>query len=309
MRYILIIIVLIIAVIAIVNVFQQMKGVVKFEDLSSFLKISYKGPSVATTSPGSISVGVEKGTAATSGSNTAPQAQNPTKPAVTPPPGFTVEELSPYYQKVTIGNVFIAYGNYGMSQISLNASYSLNSPVDITGWSLSSNKGSMVVPQAIGDFSAYGFGNNADIVFATSSRLDIYDTYSPINKNLRMNQCSGYLNDIYSFKPALQCGYTSLYDRSGISAFPGDCQSFILSLNSCEIPTQVELNSFANEPDCRSFLNRFSYAGCYNLKRASSDFFLNQWVVWTPGAWPFDQNHDRVLLLDKNGLLVDEYIY
>ena len=93
--------------------------------------------------------------------------------------------------------------------------------------------------------------------------------------------------------------------------FSGRCQSFILSLGSCEEPTPSELNEYSVENDlgCRSYLDTLNYTGCYRTYRYTANFFSNEWRIWLNQAMPFDQQHDRVLLFDRNGLLVNEYVY
>lgn len=307
-KYIFLIIVLIVIAVAIVNVVMQLKGSLKFENLSSFLKLNFETPS--TQNKGALSVSVSKVTtpSKSSPSESQPQTATPSKPTVTAPPGFTVNELSPYYGEIKMGSIYIT--TYGTSQVSLYAPYnSGSSSVDITGWRIKSNKGELLIPQAVADFNPYGSGDNTDITLGSVGRLDIYNGVSPISRDLEINECMGYLNNTYTFTPRLQCSSVNMYNRSEISSFSGNCQNYIMSLGSCNTPTPDKLNSFSGEPACQSFLQRFNYAGCYNLNRSSPNFFTGRWIVWAPGIWSFDQSHDRVLLLDKNGLLVDEYLY
>ncbi len=308
-KYIFLIIVLIVIAVAIVNVVTQLKGSWKFENLSSFLKLNYQAPSAMNNGTPSVSGGTSTAKRGGSSPPSHPISQTPTKPTVTPPPGFTADELSPYYGQIKIGSFYIT--TYGPSHISLYASYNMgSSTVDVSGWEIESNKGKeFLIPQAVADFTPLGFGDNADIVLGSGGRLDIYNGASPINRNLKINECMGYLNSTYKFTPTLQCGYISMYDHSEISSFSGKCQNYILSLGSCRVPTPNDLNSFVGESTCRSFLQRFSYTGCYNLQRNSPNFFTNNWIAWIPSPWSFDQSHDRVFLLDKNGLLVNQYIY
>ncbi len=312
------IVAIILVIVALVFVVRQVSKSAQFENLGSLFKINFRSPSQYNNGKGSVSVSQTNQTPSsrsTTGTLSSPSSgQTPgvairNQSSITPPAGFTAADLSPSYGQVRIGSVSVSSGSYALKRVSLNASYTLKDPVDVTGWKLQSNKGAMPIPQAIDDFVPPGFGDKKNIVFPSGGRLDIYNSYSPVSANLRMNQCAGYLNNTYRFIPTLPCTSVSLYQRSDISTFPGDCQSFILSLGSCRIPTPQQLNAFTYEYECRAFLDRFNYAGCYTLERSSPDFFMNQWLIWSPGAWPFDPSHDRVLLLDAKGLLVDEYIY
>ncbi len=310
-KYIFLAIVFIVIAVAIVNVVTQLKGSMKFESLSSLLKLNYQAPSAANSGTPSVSVGTgtTKNGGTTSGGSSSPShsvAPTPAKPTVTPPPGFTAADLSPYYGNVRITSLY-TYVWYN-SHLSLSA-YGSASPIDVSGWTVKSNEGSMQIPQAVNDYNPSGLSPSTDIMLPSGGRLDIYNTASPIAKNLRINKCMGYLNNTYAFSPQLQCSYIPLYNRSDISTLSGNCQSYILSLGSCRSPSASSLNSFSNEPACVQFLNRFNYASCYNINVNTDGFLTNQWIAWIPGMWSFDSKHDRVLLLDRNGLLVSEYTY
>ncbi|MGC9046582.1 MAG: hypothetical protein ACP5IC_00460 [Minisyncoccia bacterium] len=227
---------------------------------------------------------------------------------VTPPPGFTINNLSPYYQKIRINNVYINYNYYSNNQIVLY-SKNITNPIDITGWHIKSNKGDIIIPPAVSDLNPSNINTPSDIYLPSNNYVYIFNNYSPTSYNFRLNKCTGYLNNTYKFNPPLPCDYPQLFNRYDISSFSGQCQNFIFSLSRCTGPSIEQLNYWAKEPNCRSFLDRFNYNGCYNLLKSSSDFFENKWYLWINGIWGIDQYHDKILLFDKNNLLVDEYIY
>jgi len=232
----------------------------------------------------------------------------PIEEIINPPPGFSLKDLSPYYKKVKIQNLNPGfYTNSG--RITLYAN-DLKNPVSITNWQIKANQGHLIIPDGVFDYKPSGlFEQSSNIILENQSSVNIYNGTSPIGKNLKINKCLGFLNNHYKFNPDLPCLSPQLFDRSEISTFSGNCQNYIMSLGSCKMPTPSELNSFSSEPLCRMFLDRFSYAGCYAAKRNDQNFFEKEWIVWISGIWPFDQNHDRVLLLDENKLLVDIYTY
>ena len=51
-----------------------------------------------------------------------------------------------------------------------------------------------------------------------------------------------------------------------------------------------------------------NYDGCVKAHQADTRFFTNVWNVWSGNRF-LDPLHDRVLLLDANGKLVDWYLY
>jgi len=305
------IIVIIIVIVALYNTFDKLSANVKFENLSGLFRIPsglYHGISstVVSLSVGGNSYG---GVVQPSRNSPVPPGVK-VGPVVIPPAGFNASQLSPYYGQVKIGSV--SAGNfYSPSQFSLSAN-SLNAPLDITGWHLKSNVGDISVPPAVADYNPSGFSSNSDIIVQNGSYVNFYDSSSPVLKNLRMNECAGYLNNTYDFNPSLPANCPVMYDRSEITSFSGLCQNIILSIWGCSTPSANQLNNLASYSDqvCKNFIvDRFSYNGCYKYHRTDSNFFSGEWRVWMNGAINFDQSHDRLLLLDGSGLLVDQYYY
>ncbi len=234
------------------------------------------------------------------------------QPGVKPPIGWTAEQLSPYYGQVKISNVRSARAAGEESGFRLGAVSSIREPLTVTGWHVKSNKSDTLIPDAISDYVPFGIPVSVPIALPANGSVTVSSRESPIKENLRMNSCIGYLNERYSFSPVLPSSCPKPYaQREEVAAFPGDCQTFILSMISCHAPTTNEVSKFSgySYQACRAFLERFTYASCYTRERAKSSFFSNEWRVWANVYIPFDSNHDRVLLLDTSGLLVDQYVY
>jgi hypothetical protein len=232
-----------------------------------------------------------------------------TQPTPTPPSGFTVDQLSPYYGSVRISS-FLRSWFGGTYEVDLYADYSAKSGIDITNWRVRGNSGEIMIPQAVKKYPPYGFPLDADIVVVAGEYVKLFNGSSPIARNLGLNKCIGYMNNIYTFTPSLPNSCPAI-DRSEVSTFTGRCQSFIFSLYGCRQPTANELNLFTgyNDEACHTYLERINYRGCYERHAGDSDFFSREWWIWTGGTFPFDRDHDRLLLFDRNGLLVNEYTY
>lgn len=221
------------------------------------------------------------------------------------PKGFTAAELSPHFKKIRIGSVSPGYfGSYG--SISLYAYPNAGEKIAVTDWRLQANRGSHFIPQAVEVYDPSGLAAERVIELGSGDVLYVYSTASPIRRNLRINKCMGYLENVHTFEPALyrSCPYVS---RSNISHFTGRCQDYILSLGSCKFPDSnppVPRDDYA----CREYLNTLNYRGCFDRYRNDQDFILKEVRVWI-SSWFLDQSHDRVLLFDRQGLLVDEYGY
>jgi hypothetical protein len=225
----------------------------------------------------------------------------------TPPEGFLADDLSPYFDKVRITSVRRPdrYGIGGDFTVYVDASVS--SGADVTGWTVRSHRGSIVI---FGAGAPVGPVNYSRIVIRPNTSATFYAAWSSFVKNIELNACTGYLNDRYSVSPKLpnNCPRPA---RSELVNFSGGCQNFINSLSSCELPSPAELNQFSVSGDtaCRTFIDQLTYDGCVRRSRDLSNFFSYGWRVWMGVELKFDPYHDRLLLFDATGKLVDEYIY
>lgn len=221
------------------------------------------------------------------------------------PPGFTLKDISPYYHQVRIGSAYRGYfGSYG--QVSLYADYGLKMKLNITRWELRANHGNQIIPQAVEVYSPSGLTPSSDIWLDKGQNVYLYSTYSAISQNLRLNKCIGYLENANDFQPSLplNCPYI---DRSEIVGFSGQCQNYLLSLGSCSLPKSNPPIP-QNDAACWNYLENINYGGCFSKHRSDSDFLSNEWRVWLGNEF-LDPSHDRLMLVDRNGLLVDYYSY
>ncbi len=229
------------------------------------------------------------------------------------PSGFTRNQLSSYFGKINIFASY-AYGYINPSEIKISSNLSNNEKVNISGWRIKSNNGEIVIPQAVNVYNPSGFSPQEDIVLSTNNYVNIYLSVNPVNKNFRLNKCVGYLQNTYVFNPPLPQNCPSP-SRSEISYLSGQCQSYILSLWGCMVPDKDSESFYTSiggsskeEVDCRAFLDTINQNGCFQKYRWDNDFLSNEWRVWVR-QHILDSQHDRVLLFDKQGLLVDEYTY
>lgn len=238
--------------------------------------------------------------------------KSPAQPAITPPVGFTIDQLSPYYQQIRISSMYrpTSYSS-AAAQITLTASYNLERPINITGWVIKTNRGELpALPRIINDYHPYGLFSEEDLVMNKNDQLYIFSGRSPISLNFRLNKCTGFLNNNYNFQPPLPNNCPTI-PRNEIITLTGRCQSFIMSLNACRIPTPNQISSFGQpeESGCRTILDKINYGGCYFQHRGDVDFFSREIRIWINYPFPFDTQHDRIMLFDRDGLLVDIYVY
>lgn len=218
------------------------------------------------------------------------------------PEGFALKDLSPYFDKIKISSAAAGSANsYG--RIVLSASLGGGEKINITGWRLEANRGSQIISQAINIYDPTGLTAESDIFFEKGNRLMLYTSHSAIGKNLRLNKCLGYLENTNDFTPSLPRSCPSPSQDENISSFTGACQNYVRSLGSCRLPgpnPSIPQNDYA----CRAYIDTINYRGCFDRHRGDSDFLSSEWWVWTGNRF-LDSRHDRVLLFDRNGLLVD----
>lgn len=277
----------------------------------SLSALAPRAPSMVSQKSGSmISSASPSWTNGSSGSGTvAPLNSNANVPvsSINPadiPAGYTLAQLSPFFHKVTFGTLY-AGDVYSYGEISLYDSGQSTTTIDVTGWEIKSNKSGEYIPTAVNVYDPSGLAAAGDILLSSGQTVNIYSDTAPFN--LRLNECIGYLQNDNHFNPALpmSCPYVS---QSDIASFTGVCQQYILSLGSCQLPDMNSISIPQNDYACRSYLDNVNYAGCFAKHANDTGFLSTEWYVWM-GSNVIDPIHDTVLLLDRNGLLVDLRTY
>ncbi|MBI5306245.1 hypothetical protein HZB04_01520 [Candidatus Wolfebacteria bacterium] len=244
----------------------------------------------------------------------------PKKPSYLPnitdsqiPKGFAREQLSSYFGQIKIYSVSYSSSETTPSEIKINSDFQdKNKSIDISGWKIKSNLRELEIPKAINIYEPSGSSQETDIYFESGNNLNIYSNISPIGKNFRLNKCIGYLENSYKFTPPLSSNCPPIYTRDEIATFAGYCQTYIMSIGSCKLPDTNYYNSLPGTDQgnaCRNFLNPISYNGCFQKHRNDSDFLSKEFRTWVNQNTLLDSQHDRLLLFDKNGFLVSEYVY
>ncbi len=205
--------------------------------------------------------------------------------------------------QVSIGNV----SSYGKGEISLRASYfSQGEKIKITGWKIKSiQKGETIIGKGINlpQFDAA----LSDIWLSSGDRVDITLGLSPLAMNFRVNNCFGWLNNLYNLGYSLDyChGGFKLADLTGLDSA---CQDLILRAGSCRAPSENDLNKSSYK--CRQWVEKnMTYNACVASHRNDNDFY-KEWKIYTGNNNQiFDPLHDIIELRDQNGILIDKYEY
>jgi hypothetical protein len=244
--------------------------------------------------------------APSSGSSTTPVSTS-TVNGMQIPAGYTIAQISPYYKEVELES--ITSGNsysYGTIILNTNFAYDATGTIDITGWQIKSKNSGEYIPQAVAVYDPSGLTPASDIRVQNGDTVYLYSSSAPFN--LRLNECIGYVAHVADFVPAIPLDCPEV-NQSQIQNFTGACQNYIETIGSCQAPNMSSPQIPQTDYACKDYLeNNFTYKSCFNAHESDANFLSNQVWVWT-GSNVVDQYHDTVKLLDKNGLLVDQYTY
>lgn len=217
------------------------------------------------------------------------------------PEGFTLEDVSRYARAIDL--------SVGRSLITLRAVFSGPSAIDVTGWTLKSMRRgtTLIVPQAVNIYDPSGLAQEGDILLRAGELLKIHAGQSAIGINFRLNKCTGYLENFNDFSPSLPKSCPNPEGDFDLSKVSGACQDYIRSLSYCSLPKGYP-NVPAWDYSCENYIDEINFSGCYRRHRFDSDFLSKEWWAWSRQSFT-DPNHDTILLLDKEGKLVDGYAY
>ncbi|KKU15571.1 hypothetical protein A3D55_02685 [Candidatus Jorgensenbacteria bacterium RIFCSPHIGHO2_02_FULL_45_20] len=310
--FVIVLIIILIVAGVVYSVGRSFKGKINFNNLL-LLRPTSSRPVALQPATGSETNG-ENGSKSTSTSAKPDKtAQKATTAEPVPPSGFKVADLSLFYKKVSVsGFTRPSYTTSRVGKFTLRTSLKDgDEPIDITGWKIKGNRGGEVyVPQAIANYTPSASFTNSDIILGQGGSVSVYSNRSALGKNLRLNKCIGYLNNRYLFSPKLPSNCPSIDVKQSVT-FSGECQSFLKAINRCEEPSAADKNRFTGPADaeCRTFLDTLNYGGCYEKHKLDADFQSKEWRVWLDDEMPFDTQHDRLILFDKSGKVVNEYVY
>lgn len=208
-----------------------------------------------------------------------------------------------YKGRINIASVYRS----GRGEINLSASYFESGSIDITGWKIKSlQRGETIIEKglALPQFSSF----SSNIRLKSGDSVKIIAGPSPLLSSFQINNCFGWLNNIYSIDSSLN--YCPLIEISDLTGFGLDstCQNLILNSGSCRAPSDTVLNNYSRE--CRIWVEQnLNYNTCVKQHMNESNFYKG-WQMYTGNNnLFFDELHDRLELRDQAGLLVDSYEY
>ncbi len=224
---------------------------------------------------------------------------------------------SPYRDIVRMNHYVSGAGGTdpGNEYIEISIAQNASVPVDISGWSLSSDAtgSSVVIPKGT-EVPTSGVINAAEeIVLTPGTRAIIISGQSPIGASFRENKCIGYFSTFQKFSPSLPLNCPSPSDE--LTSFYGQnyirdsfCIDQINKLSRCQV-TLTPPTGVSNA--CQSFVVKYlNYNGCVDAHKNDTDFAGSTWRIYlgrTNSMWR--TRNELVKLHDMNGKTVDAFSY
>ncbi|HEA84527.1 MAG TPA: hypothetical protein ENI04_00910 [Candidatus Wildermuthbacteria bacterium] len=226
---------------------------------------------------------------------------------------FTIN-TSEYYGKVDIRSVRQESTTRKLL-ITLRPNLTSDEKINITGWRIEGELGGFTIPLGIEKIpQAINFTGTNNINLRRGDAVYLTAEKSPFGRNIsfRPNICMGYFKQYYTFPLSISSSCPDKPTERDLRYLRIPCQDFILkdiSFSSCTIPNHANIPSVATDSECLSYIqDRFNYSACYNLHKNDSDFTKNEWHIYMERDFTRDR-HDTIKLLDKDGRIVDTFIY
>ncbi len=186
--------------------------------------------------------------------------------------------------------------------------YNSDGNINISNWTIESSFKKITFSEGVRLFRPDSRTIYENINLNSGDYLYLIGQSSPLNFNFYLNRCFGYLTYSYNFNSIFSkdCPRPT---SAEISYFSSECQQFINNLNVCQIPSVNDINKFNNDPACQQFLNDYyNYSSCVNHYQSSPDFYKKEWYVFTNDQFT-NPDHDKIILKDEDGNVVDVYEY
>lgn len=197
----------------------------------------------------------------------------------------------------------------------VTASADNTTQIGISGWSLESASHGVhiVLPGAAPVFVAGVVNPTAAVFLSPGASAIVSSGLSPLGVSLRENECSGYLEEMQRFTPALANSCPSAADvleetDQNLRVYGSSCFEYLSNAPACYFPKTLP-NSLS--PACRELIvTSLSYNGCVQRYHNDASFNLPSWRLFLGSGVPlWDPSHDIIRLLDQYGRVVDVLVY
>ncbi|MFA5987691.1 MAG: hypothetical protein WC797_03525 [Candidatus Paceibacterota bacterium] len=193
--------------------------------------------------------------------------------------------------------------------ITIQAPSTNGSPIDITGWELSSKTASAKIPRVYETYRLAGNNYLKDVVLNPGDEAIIVSGKSPLDNNsFRVNKCSGYLEQNKDFYPSLPIECPRAINEVDPDIVDDACIDFVDSISQCQMPTTIPAR-LGNT--CSFVINKnLGYESCVEKHRNDKDFQKGSFRVYLKNESEiWKQKREEIQLFNAKGILVDTLSY
>jgi hypothetical protein len=222
---------------------------------------------------------------------------------------------SPYRGVVTISSVS-ASNDPSHEYVQLQSSGDAAGPLNISGWMLQSVVSGRlgVLPYAAPIYAGGTVNSVQQVALMPGGSVTVTSAVSPVGVSFQETKCTGYLDQVQSFYPALSEACPAPADTlpqtaQNLRTYGASCFDYLDSLQACSFVGAGLPSNLSSA--CRTYIaTSLSYNGCVNMYRGGSDFAQRSWRLYLNQQSPlWNPLHDIVRLLDEQGRVVDVYTY
>lgn len=237
---------------------------------------------------------------------------------------------SGWRDQITLRSGNARYEDQGNHEyLTIEASYSNDQPINISGWRLVGGAGSFTIPRGTKLLRGDGV-NRADdpIILEPGGQAVITSGWFPsigpfsIDVSFQVSRCLGYIEATpnVQFTPSVGSSCPRGEDEPWLGGLTDECFEFVTRWPSCQTP-KFERRSDGYDyingrrdtltSQCREFIkSHFNYQGCVAYHQAEPDFFTKDWRVFLKHSGElWDERHETISLYDDQGQLVDQISY
>jgi hypothetical protein len=196
--------------------------------------------------------------------------------------------------------------------IRLSASRKIDTPIDITGWKIVSDRtnNQVTIPSGTNLYRPNSQYVRSNILLDKNATVYINTGESPVSTSFKVNICSGYHEQFNYFNPriSLRCPYPDA-DIVGVpDTIPNEaCLEYIDRMPRCKIQTTEIEQVLGN--DCNTYIyQKVNYPTCVDNHSTDDNFYKNEWRIFLERRHPLWRKSKETLnLYDNVGKLVDTY--
>lgn len=190
----------------------------------------------------------------------------------------------------------------------------LEEEISLKGWSVErlSDKENFPFPPVSFDSLLENI-KEEELVLRRDAILVVSSGRSPVGKSFAVNECSGYVQQIFSFSPPIKEKCPSpieVFDTSKV-LLTNECRIFLSELPACNTPTSKEDQILSNlDNECISFVREeLNEPACVDRMKVNTNFFTGEYRIFLNQINEIWRKGDTLVLLDSFGKAVDSITY